>query len=204
MEENVLQFRPRHAMARSAAARLDEEPPDGLIAACRDGDRVAFTALFELYGSAVYCLAVHFTGDPALAADVTQDVFLKLLTRLGTFRQEARFTTWLYRVVANVVWDHRRKGRATVPLDDAGLDLMPAAGRSPEDDAVRRQASHRVARAVRRLAPRLRLPLLMRHVAQLSYEEIALALDVSVGTVASRLNRAHRRLARELREEVEC
>jgi RNA polymerase sigma-70 factor, ECF subfamily len=188
-------------MSAAAPAPAHDEPPRSVLDRCRAGERAAFEELFELTSDRVYSVALHFLGDPAGAADVTQDVFLKLLVKLDQFRSEARFSSWLYRVVANAVVDHQRKRRPAVPLESVETWRLASPGASPEEAAERRERRLAVQRAVRRLPPRLRMPLLMRHVAQLSYGEIAAALGVSEGTVASRLARAARRLARLVAED---
>jgi RNA polymerase sigma-70 factor, ECF subfamily len=193
MEENVRLFRLTGRMAGAAALRVVREPTEGLLSACRAGDRAAFEELFALTSGRVYALAFHFLGDAASASDVTQEVFLKLLVKIDRFHAGSRFSTWLYRVVANAVADHRRSRRTSLPIEACGE--LAWDGATPEESARERERTRRVRAAVRRLPPRLRLPLVLRHVAQLSYEEIAEALDVAPGTVASRLARAHRRLA---------
>jgi RNA polymerase sigma-70 factor (ECF subfamily) len=172
-------------------------PPEPLLAACRAGDREAFGRLFDLCRDGVYSVALHMCGNPAAAADVTQDVFMKLLTRLPQFGARAAFTTWLYRIVVNTAIDHQRAARRIVPLPDAVPDR-----RRPVDEAyARAERRRRVGAALQALPAKLRAPVVLRHVQGLAYDEIAAALGVSPGTVASRLSRAHARLARLLAEE---
>lgn len=165
-----------------------------LLRACQRGDRHAFRVLFEAYRDRVYSIALHFTGDSAVAADVTQDVFVKLFHAIGKFRFDSDFGTWLYRLVANVCMDEHRRRRRWLPLED----VFMSPSRSQEKAAMRSEMSGAVQAAVARLAPRLRLPILLRYVEGLSYDQIAGALGCSKGTVASRLNRAHKILARRL------
>ena len=165
-----------------------------LLHACQRGDRHAFRVLFEAYRDRVYTIALHFTGDSAAASDVTQDVFVKLFYAIRQFRFDSDFGTWLYRLVANVCMDEHRRRRRWLPLQDV---FMSPAG-SQEKAAMRSELSGIVQAAVSRLAPRLRLPILLRYVEGLSYDQIAGALGCSKGTVASRLNRAHKLLARRL------
>src|SRR5437660_12681140 len=92
------------------------------IAACRRGDREALRVLFEAYKDRVYSIAIYsLGGDETTAADVTQQVFLKLMTRIGQFRGESEFTTWLHRLVVNTCLDERRKQRRFVPLAERSL-----------------------------------------------------------------------------------
>lgn len=168
-----------------------------VIVACQRGDRDAFRLLFEAYKNRVYSIALYFFGgDEALAADVTQQVFLKLFTRITQFRSESDFTTWLYRVATNTCVDEQRKRRRFLPFGDAFPTHEP---RVPEDDALARtEVSAGVQEAIAALKPKLRVAILLKYFEELSYEEIAEVLNCSKGTVASRLNRGHKILARRL------
>lgn len=124
--------------------------------------------------------------------DIAQDVFLKLLARIGEFRGDSRFETWLYRLTANACIDHKRRWRRLVPLGE-----LFARERLTEDLA-RNQIGERVQAAVAKLAPELRLTVILRYTQGLAYDEIAEVLGVNKGTVASRLHRAHKELGRRL------
>jgi RNA polymerase sigma-70 factor (ECF subfamily) len=168
-----------------------------LLDACERGEREAFGRLFEEYKDRVYSVALRLSGDPAEAADITQDVFVKLLTRIGQFRGEARFGTWLYRVVANTFLDLRKGRHRHVPLDEDALG-QPGVGTSREDPADRFDVARAVERSLARLDASHRLPVVLRYVAGLSYAEIAATLRVPPGTVASRISRSLQSLARDL------
>ena len=176
-----------------------KEPIDArTIAACKRGDREALRLLFEEYKDRVYSIAIYsLSGDPMAAADVTQQVFLKLMTRINQFRGDAEFATWLYRLVVNTCHDEHRKQRRFVALADTLLNAR-AAGESPRARYARKEMSSRVQTAIAELKPKLRWPILLKYVEGMSYEEIAVVLGCSKGTVASRLNRAHKALARRL------
>jgi RNA polymerase sigma-70 factor (ECF subfamily) len=178
---------------RGAAA----DPP-GLVEACRQGDREAFRALYEAYKDDVYSIAWNFTGNDDAARDVCQDVFVKLFSAIAGFRGESSFRTWLFRLVANACRDAQRRSRRLVAGEDAVLEQAEDPG-SADADAREREIGRRVRAAVVSLAPKIRLAVLLRYVEDLSYSEIAAALGCSPGTVASRLNRAHRILAERLR-----
>jgi RNA polymerase sigma-70 factor (ECF subfamily) len=181
----------------SAAGTSDVE---SLVPACRGGDRAAFARLFDSCKDRVYALAVHLSGDPFEAADVTQEVFLKLLTRIGQYRSDARFTTWLHRIVVNTWRDRHKQRRRLVSLehaDAAGCGLVPGQERSLAQAEQRR----RVRRALARVREEFREVLVLRYVSELSYDEIAAICGISAGTVASRLNRGLRDLGRALGED---
>jgi RNA polymerase sigma-70 factor (ECF subfamily) len=179
--------------------RMTERQTDaGLIEACRKGDRAAFQVLFETHRDKVYSIAFHFCGSSDLAGDITQQAFLKMFLAMKDFRSQSELTTWIYRIVANTCIDERRSRRRLVPLGD-GLDLKTlAAEGSIEDRYYRRQISAEVREGIASLKPKLRMPIVLKYVEDLSYQEIAEVLGCSMGTVASRLNRAHKTLALRL------
>lgn len=152
-----------------------------LIEACQRGDHDAFAALFEAHRDRVYSIALRFSGNPSVALDIAQDTFLKLLSKIGEFRGEAKFESWLYRLVVNSCLDHRRAGRRWSPL------------------ATLRASGESVQQTVAKLAPELRMVVILRYTEELSYDQIAEILGCPPGTVASRLNRAHKLLERRLR-----
>ena len=170
------------------------------VSACQEGDREALRSLFEAYKDRVYSIALYsMAGDEAAAADITQQVFLKLMTRIGQFRGDSEFSTWLYRLVVNSCHDEQRKQRRLVPLPELTLVKTPS-NDTPGKSYARREIAENVRAAVASLKPKLRWPVVLKYSQELSYEEIATVLGCSKGTVASRLNRAHRALARKLRQ----
>jgi RNA polymerase sigma-70 factor (ECF subfamily) len=170
-----------------------------ILEACRGGDREAFRALYEAYKDKVYSIALYyFHGDRAAAGDVTQQVFLKLFTSIGQFRGDSEFATWMYRLVVNTCADAARRGKSrTVALDRPALEALPRGsnGNTPEEEMDRARTVSAIQSAVSALPERFRLAILLRYFEGLSYEEIAAALNCSMGTVASRLSRGHRMLA---------
>ncbi len=155
--------------------------------------------LYELYKDRVYSISLYFFhGDEALASDVTQQVFLKLMTTIGQFRGNAEFSTWLYRLVVNACIDVARNRKPEVVASRARFEAFPGTG-SPERDFARSQIVNCVRSAVTALPPKFRIAVLLRHFEGFSYEQMAAALDCSMGTVASRLSRGHKLLAERLR-----
>lgn len=186
-------------MERRAVAS-DREINERVIEACRRGDREGFRLLFETYKDRVFSISLYyFKGDEALAHDVTQQVFLKLMTRMEQFRRDAEFTTWLYRMVVNACTDEQRKRRRFLPFGDGfGMSEKSLEERSQEERYARVELADCVKSAIQDLRPKLRLPILLKYVEGLSYDEMADVLHCSKGTVASRLNRGHKILARRL------
>ena len=101
-----------------------------LIEACQRGDTDAFRALFEQYKDRVYSIALRYSGNPAAAMDIAQDTFLKLLSRIGDYRSEASFDSWLYRLVVNSCIDDQRRGRRLTPFLDGLVDAVRAPAES--------------------------------------------------------------------------
>jgi RNA polymerase sigma-70 factor (ECF subfamily) len=170
-----------------------------VLEACRRGDRDAFRALYEVYKDRVYSIAHYFFhADADAAGEVTQQVFLKLMRDLGRFRGDAAFSTWLYRLVVNACVDRSRSRRKdAVGEDPIVLDRM-ATHASHEEQFARREVSESVQQAIATLPGKLRAAILLRYFEDLSYAEMAAVLNCSIGTVASRLSRGHRLLARKL------
>jgi len=161
-----------------------------LIAACTDGDREAQRRLYDSFHASIYRLVTRMVGEQD-AADVTQQVFLQAFRCLDRFAGRSSLDTWLYRLALNECWQFFRRQRR------GKLQLL---NREPMDDSPGHEcdADHRelLEKALARLEPDLRAVFVLREVETRSYREIAEAMQISEGTVASKLNRA-RRLLRE-------
>ncbi|MEW6737172.1 MAG: sigma-70 family RNA polymerase sigma factor [Acidobacteriota bacterium] len=179
------------------AIQIECEVDEDIIKACQQGDRLAFQQLFNAYKDRVYSIALHFSGDESLARDITQNVFLKIFTSIKDFHFRAGLDTWLYRIVVNECLSEQRRFKRFIPFADMEM-LNIVAKESPEENYWRQQLTTSVRSIVASLNPKLRLPILLRYVEGLSYDEIAQVLGCSKGTVASRLNRGHKILARKL------
>src|SRR4026209_276459 len=170
-----------------------------VIEACQQGDRDAFHSLFEAYKDKVFSIAVYSSGgDRTVAEDVTQQIFLKLFTAIRQFRGESEFTTWLYRLVVNACLDERRRRRRLLPWGDTVAMRNPSEKKPQEKQYARLEVAEAVREAIGELKPKFRLPILLKYIEGLSYEEIASVMGCSKGTVASRLNRGHSQLAKRL------
>jgi RNA polymerase sigma-70 factor, ECF subfamily len=168
-----------------------------LVQACQRGERDAFRELFETYKDKVYSVALRFSGNEATAMDIAQDTFVKLFSSIRDFRGDSRFDTWMYRLVVNSCLDHKRRTRRLIPMAAEFLAGLRSTGDSLEE-ILRAEMSGTVRAAVDRLSTDLRIVIVLRYTQALSYDEIADVLGCSPGTVASRLNRAHKALERRL------
>jgi len=172
---------------------------DGTIEACQGGDPEAFRLLFESYKDRVFSIALcFFDGNEASASDVTQEVFLKLMTNISQFQSRSEFSTWLHRLVTNACLDRKRAFRRLLSFGSSRELECTDPRKSMEDRYIQRELEASVRKVIAGMKPKLRMAVLLKYFEDLSYDEIAAALGCSKGTVASRLNRAHCILARKL------
>jgi RNA polymerase sigma-70 factor, ECF subfamily len=164
-----------------------------IIAGCRAGDRRAQQRLYERYHRRLYALAARMVGQ-ADAADVLQEVFLRVFARIGNFKGKARFFSWIYRIAVNECLRNLQR-RSTQVQSFAHEPVSGAAG----PDRVLEQAEL-LERALEQLEPQLRAVFWLREGEGLSYEQIAEVLEIPPGTVASQLNRARGLLQAFLRD----
>lgn len=165
-----------------------------LVRAAAEGDQDAFAQLVALYEKRIYALALRTTGNQEDAADVAQEAFLAAWRGLPSFRGEAGFATWLYRLTANAAIDHLRRTRrqrneASLNDEALGLNAVDAAP-TPQERAEGEALREAVRWGMGELSRDHRQVLELREYQELSYEEIAGQLGVDLGTVKSRLSRA--------------
>lgn len=164
---------------------------------CRKGDEEAWSALVGATIGPIFRLCASFAPTAAEAEELTQDVYLKLWENLERYRPDSNFTAWAWRVAKNLLIDsHRRtrRERSAAWLDSEVLDRLPG-GENPHAHTEHRQRLRLVAKALRQLDHELSQLVLLRDFAGLSYQEMSEALDLPLGTVKSRLNRARLELA---------
>jgi RNA polymerase sigma-70 factor (ECF subfamily) len=186
---------------------VDEER---LIAAAQRGNLDAFNELVLAYQSRVYNLAYRIMGDPAAAADATQEAFISAHNGLPRFRGGS-FRSWLLRIVSNACYDElrRRKRHPTSSIHDLGdVDeeanlALVSPGEGPHAQTERYELADLIQTGITTLPPHQRVTLVLADVQGMSYQEVADATDVALGTVKSRLARARARLRDYLREHGE-
>jgi RNA polymerase sigma-70 factor (ECF subfamily) len=193
---------------RDSTARRECEvrsEDSALIERCLANDQRAFRELIRRYERAVYSLARRMVDDEEDARDIAQEAFIRAFRSLESFERSRPFSSWIFKITSNLCIDHYRRRRlATVSLDapvddDPSRHLEIADQRPrPDEETARSEEERRMERLVRSLPPTYRVVILLRHQSDLSYEEIAAALDVPLGTVKARLHRAHHLLRRKL------
>jgi RNA polymerase sigma-70 factor (ECF subfamily) len=165
---------------------------DDLVQRARAGDEVAFEALYRAHAGRVYALCLRMTGDEAAAKALTQDAFVRAWEKLGSFRGESAFGTWIHRLTVNVVLMDRRQ--AARRREDALEDEATAPPPAPRDEPELRMD---IEAAVRALPPMARQVLILHDVEGYEHGEIGRALGIAEGTSKAHLFRA-RRLLREV------
>lgn len=204
--QNAVNRGSSRASNREARQREAEEDRE-LIERAQRGDHAAFRALVERHQRRAFAIAIGLVRDENDARELVQDAFLRVYKGLGSFQGGSSFFTWLYRIVMNLAIDLMRKpGRRDLELqenqavdDDAELPLISRIdGADPLDVIRRREIADRIQAALDALPHYHRDVILMREVQGMSYEEMAQAMDVSKGTIMSRLFHARQKLQRAL------
>lgn len=197
-------------MERVLSQRIAADPDADLVERCRYGDAEAFAELYARYGGLVFNLALRHLGDREEAADLTQEVFLRVHRHLRGFRGQSSLKTWIYRIALNRCRSWRARYRpleqglaeeGTPPAEAA--PVLVETRRGPEERAAAAEASAHLLRRLRELPRPFREAVYLRDLEELGYEEIAQVLRVPIGTVRSRIARGRERLRRTLEPEEE-
>lgn len=167
-------------------------PDEVLLRKWLAGDEVAFEALFQRYSGPLFSYFCRLGGARALAEDLMQETFLKVLTGAEGFDPQRKFSTWLYAIATNAWRDHRKRARRRLAWT-AVLGSLTRRQNEPEEalsDLMRREAAAHVEEVLRDLPDDVRAMLVMKHFHGLRYEEISQVLGCPLGTVKSRLHAA--------------
>jgi RNA polymerase sigma-70 factor (ECF subfamily) len=181
-----------------------------ILRGLRAGIDDAYERLIDLYQQPIYSIAYRLLGNQTEACDVVQEVFLKVFRGVNSFREQSSLRTWLYRIAVNEAQNRRRwfmrHCRREVSIENRGpedrnlLEFTPDTARSAYDQLLDCENRALVERALTRINPVFRTAVVLRDIENFSYEEIADVLQVSVGTVKSRIRRGREALRRELTE----
>jgi RNA polymerase sigma-70 factor (ECF subfamily) len=203
LRDNLPEVRPEE--------RRDEDA--ALLSGLRHGDECAYEALIVRYEQPVYSIVSRLVDNVADAADVVQEVFLKVFRNVGSFRGDSTLKTWIYRIAVNEARNHHRwfgrHCRQEVGLESAdeerhGLgDCLADPGPGPHELAVDRETQILLEAALAEVNPSFRAALILREIEGLSYEEIAGVLEISLGTVKSRILRGREALRKALAHRLE-
>lgn len=181
-------------------------PDDGaLLLRAQSGDRTAFSDLVRIHQDEVYTLALRLTADREVAADVTQEAFVRAWRALPKFRRDAKFSTWLHRIVVNAAWTQRRKQskHRTHPIDESFTEPISEAI-SPERAAESVAVQERLRAALQDLSLSIRTVVVLKDVYGWSHGEIAEHLGITVAAAKVRLHRGRKQLRAQLWSEIEA
>jgi RNA polymerase sigma-70 factor (ECF subfamily) len=176
---------------------MNGESLEGIVERCRAGEDRAWEQLVDATADDIFRIAVSFTRHRGEAEDLTQEVFLKLWQNLHRYLPGSSFRAWAYRVARNLFVDAYRRSREqrkATWVDPDFLETLPG-GEDPHTRAVRHQRLELAKAALEKLPEELSQLIMLRDFADWSYEELAEELELPIGTVKSRLNRARRELA---------
>jgi RNA polymerase sigma-70 factor (ECF subfamily) len=184
-----------------------------LSLALRDGSEQAYETLLARFQQPVYALALRLLNDPSDASDVVQEVFLKVFRNIGAFRGQSSLKTWIYRITVNEAHNSRRwffrHRKREVDLDEdpetsrSLKEVIPDSSRSPYEIVLDGEQHSLIEAALLRINPTFREAVVLRDLADLSYDEIADVLGVSLGTVKSRILRGREALREQLAGRLE-
>ena len=188
-------------------------PDADVVALAQHGREPAYRELIRRYERPVFSLVYRMVRDRELAEDLTQDTFVKVLSHIDKYRAEFKFSSWLFKIANNVAIDHLRRRQldtvsmegsphaTTTDLAEATSFELATQAESPLQELEARELGSEIERAIARLRPEYRACILLRHVEDKSYEEIAATLDLPLGTVKTYIHRARHEL-RKLLEHV--
>lgn len=177
-----------------------------IVQRMRRGDAMAAQELVQSYHSEIFRLALSILDDPAEAEDITQDVFIRAINALDSYRGDSAFKTWLFSITVNVCrrrWRQRKTRERLIQLLQSVFPLIHANSVQPEEIVIRRENKAELWKAVDRLGEKYQLPLILFYGHELPVAEIAQVLGVPIGTVLSRLHTARARLANTLGSDAE-
>lgn len=189
-----------------------DDPDVQLMLKCQKGDQVAFEQLLDKYKTSVINTIYRFIGDKIEAEDLAQEVFLKIYNTRRRYKPKAKFSTWLFRITTNLclnqIRDHKKYASQTISLDERleteegerSLEIEDVHQSGPSDALVRQELEQAVHRAINALPQNQKMAVILRRYQDLSYQEIAEALNCSVLSVKSLLFRAKENLRQNLKD----
>lgn len=173
----------------------------------KDGEKAAFEELVLKYQDRIYNICRHMLGNAQEAEDAAQDTFIKAYHNLNNFRPEASFYTWVYRIAVNTCLDYKKKPFFESLFKKSGeetyIDEPPSDWPSPDKLYESKQIGAALHNCIQKLPLKLRTAIVLKEIEELSYEEIADILEISIGTVKSRISRARDELKKLMKRFTE-
>jgi len=199
------------SITAGAQTTLSEEDAR-LLRGLRAGIESAYEELLSRYQQPIYGIVYRLLGDQNDACDVVQEIFLKVFRSVHSFKERSSLRTWIYRIAVNEAHNHRRwfsrhrKREVAIDREDGEygtFEIAPDPGPSPFDVALDRETHVLIERALEEISPVFRTVVILRDIEGLGYEEIADILQISLGTVKSRILRGREAVRRVLNERLE-
>jgi len=172
----------------------DDERDRQFVTRCLAGDEQAFGSLVDAYRQPLFNTALRLVGDYDEALDIVQRAFIKAFGRLSSFDPERRFFSWVYRILVNEALDSLNARARYRRLDTSELEVLPGTIEASDEAARQKEIGDHIEAALLRLSPDYRQVIILRHLANLSYREIADLIEIPEKTVKSRLYAARLRL----------
>jgi RNA polymerase sigma-70 factor (ECF subfamily) len=203
---------PRPAPPRLAALDLTNLPDADVVTLAQEGRDAAFRELIRRYERPVFTLIYRMVRDRELAEDLSQETFVKVLNHIDRYKPEFKFSSWLFKIANNGAIDHlRKKTVPTISIDGAPSATskeaieatsfeIAAKQETALDEMESRELGGAIERAIAALRPEYRACIMLRHVEDRSYEEIAATLDLPLGTVKTYIHRARHELREALKD----
>lgn len=179
----------------------------GLLKKCKKNDKEALNQLYKRYEKYIYTLCYRYTNKKEDALDLVQEVFIKVLKNMKTFDENRPFMPWLKRITVHTCLNFKRDVKAVVSLDqvttDQGQTLKEAISSqfNLENYIIFKETTQTIRDCIRSIDEKYRMPLILRHEENLSYEEIAKILDLPLGTLKVNLHRGRKKLQLMLKEK---
>jgi len=201
------------AAERVGGERAVTPEDEALVCELRLGSEAAYETLIVRFQQPVFNLVCRLIGDGGEASDIVQEVFLKIFRSIGAFRGQSSLRTWIYRITVNEAYNHRRwfsrhqRQEIGMAEEERGRAIEATLcdhSRSPFELAADHEERTLLEEALEGLNPKFRAAVVLRDIEDLSYEEIASVLDISLGTVKSRILRGREGLRRALATRLEA
>lgn len=175
---------------------------EDLVLKIKEGDNLAFEKLCNLYQQKIYSLAFGLCGSREDALDITQDVLVKIYRGIASFKGDSSLSTWIYRVAKNTTYDFLRKNKKNIE-EELPENFQDSSVSSPEDSVIKNEKIEFLRTLIEKIPIKYKTALLLREYQGLQYSEIAAILEISEGTVKSRIYRAREYLLKLIYENKE-
>jgi RNA polymerase sigma-70 factor, ECF subfamily len=199
-EELFANFSLNNRVSGSSGEQLKEFSDEDLVELCLNGEYKGFSIIYKRYYFFIYRIAYGMTANAESAEDLTQEIFIRLFQKLDKFEFQSRFSTWFYRLAFNYSLNYRQKNRhaESQMSEEESLKIEDKKLLGTEESFFKQELQRQVHKALLTLAPKYRLVIILKDIVGLTYDEVAEQMDLSPGTVASRLNKARAMLAQKL------